>query len=208
MTGEPFAAFGPVVPVVVLDDAALAVPLARALAAGGIRVMEVTLRTPAALEAITRVAAEVPDVVVGAGSVTTPRHVESVSRAGASFLVLPGATPGLLDAAMGSGLPVLPGASTVTEMMTLAERGLELMKFFPAEACGGSRFLASVHGPWPQLRFCPTGGVSPDNAPEYLALPNVPFVGGSWLTPARAVAAGDWAHITTLARAAAGLAVA
>lgn len=206
MTGDthPLYRVGPVVPVVVVDDAAQAVPLARALSAGGVRVMEVTLRTRAALEAIERVAAEVPEILVGAGSVTTPKHIIEVSRVGASFIVLPGSPPELLDAALASGVPLLPGASTVTEMMALAERGLRLMKFFPAAASGGPPFLASVAGPLPELRFCPTGGVSAGNAAEYLALPNVPCVGGSWLAPQSALAARDWAHITELARAVAG----
>jgi 2-dehydro-3-deoxyphosphogluconate aldolase/(4S)-4-hydroxy-2-oxoglutarate aldolase len=207
MTGEPhpFESLGPVVPVVVLDDAAQAVPLARALAAGGVRVMEVTLRTPAGVAAIQRVAAEVPEVVVGAGSVRTPQELDAVCRVGASFVVLPGAPPRLLDAALDSGVPVVPGASTVTEMMALAERGIELMKFFPAEACGGARFLSSVAGPLPDLRFCPTGGVTAASAPSYLALPSVVCVGGSWLSPPNLLAAGDWAKITDLAAAAAGL---
>jgi 2-dehydro-3-deoxyphosphogluconate aldolase/(4S)-4-hydroxy-2-oxoglutarate aldolase len=207
MTGEPhlLESLGPVVPVVVLDDAAQAVPLARALAAGGVRVMEVTLRTPAGVAAIQRVAAEVPEVVVGAGSVRTPQELDAVCRVGASFVVLPGAPPRLLDAALDSGVPVVPGASTVTEMMALAERGIELMKFFPAEACGGARFLSSVAGPLPDLRFCPTGGVTAASAPSYLALPSVVCVGGSWLSPPNLLAAGDWAKITDLAAAAAGL---
>ncbi|HEY3534641.1 MAG TPA: bifunctional 4-hydroxy-2-oxoglutarate aldolase/2-dehydro-3-deoxy-phosphogluconate aldolase, partial [Pedococcus sp.] len=176
-----------------------------ALAAGGVRVMEVTLRTPAGVAAIQRVAAEVPEVVVGAGSVRTPQELDAVCRVGASFVVLPGAPPRLLDAALDSGVPVVPGASTVTEMMALAERGIELMKFFPAEACGGARFLSSVAGPLPDLRFCPTGGVTAASAPSYLALPSVVCVGGSWLSPPNLLAAGDWAKITDLAAAAAGL---
>jgi 2-dehydro-3-deoxyphosphogluconate aldolase / (4S)-4-hydroxy-2-oxoglutarate aldolase len=207
MTGEPhpFTALGPVVPVVVLDDATQAVPLARALAAGGVRVMEVTLRTAAGVAAIEQVAAEVPEVLVGAGSVRTPAELDAVCRVGASFLVLPGAPPRLLDAALDSGVPVVPGASTVTEMMALAERGIELMKFFPAEACGGARFLSSVAGPLPDLRFCPTGGVTAASAASYLSLPNVVCVGGSWLTPPHLLATGDWAKVTDLAVAAAAL---
>jgi 2-dehydro-3-deoxyphosphogluconate aldolase/(4S)-4-hydroxy-2-oxoglutarate aldolase len=174
-------------------------------ACGGVRVMEVTLRTGAGLAAVERVAAEVPEVLVGAGSVRTPEEVEAVCRVGASFLVLPGAPPRLLDAALDSGVPVVPGAGTVTEMMTLAERGIGLMKFFPAEACGGVRFLSAVAGPLPQLRFCPTGGVTAASAPSYLGLPNVVCVGGSWLTPAHLVGAGDWSKVTELAAAAATL---
>lgn len=207
MTGDQhlFETVGPVVPVVVLDDAGQGVPLARALAAGGVRVMEVTLRTPAGLAAIERVAAEVPEVVVGAGSVRTPQEVDAVCRVGASFIVLPGAPPRLLDAALGSGLPVVPGAGTVTELMMLAERGIRLMKFFPAEACGGARFLSSVAGPLPDLRFCPTGGVTAASATSYLDLPNVPCVGGSWLTPADLMAQADWSRVTALAASAAAL---
>jgi len=207
MTGDPhpLTAVGPVIPVVVLEDAATAVPLARALAEGGIRVMEVTLRTSAGLEAIRRVAAEVPDVLVGAGSVTTREHVTAVLRAGAAFIVLPGSPPRLLDAALESGLPVVPGAGTVTEAMELADRGVELVKFFPAEASGGVGFLSSVAGPLPELRFCPTGGVSADNAAHYLALPNVPCVGGSWVAPVDAVREGRWSVVTELARAAGAL---
>jgi 2-dehydro-3-deoxyphosphogluconate aldolase / (4S)-4-hydroxy-2-oxoglutarate aldolase len=200
-----FDRFGPVVPVVVLDDAARAVPLARALAAGGIHVMELTLRTPSALAAIERVAAEIPEVLVGAGTVTTAEQVEAARSAGASFLVLPGSPAELVDAALDSGLPVLPGASTVTEMMALAERGLDAVKFFPAAASGGVPFLASVAGPLPGLRFCPTGGVTPADAADYLTLPNVFCVGGSWLTPKAAVAAADWSTVTELARAATAL---
>jgi len=207
MTGEPhlFETVGPVVPVVVVEDAGQAVPLARALAAGGVRVMEVTLRTAAGLSAIERVAAEVPEVVVGAGSVRTPQEVDAVCRVGASFIVLPGAPSRLLDAALGSGLPVVPGAGTVTEMMTLAEKGIELMKFFPAEACGGVRFLSAVSGPLPGLRFCPTGGVTAASAMSYLDLPNIPCVGGSWLTPPQLLAGEDWSKVTALAASAAAL---
>ena len=196
---------GPVVPVVVLDDAESAVPLARALADGGIPVMEVTLRTSAAVEVIRRVAAEVPEVLIGAGSVTSAEQVDAVCRAGASFLVLPGSPRGLLDAAVASGLPVLPGASTVTEVMELADRNIRVVKFFPAEASGGVRFLSSIAGPLPDVQFCPTGGVSAANAPDYLAQPNVPCVGGSWVTPRDAIRGGRWEDITSLARAASAL---
>ena len=208
MTGELPALpdVGPVVPVLVIDDADRAVPLARALAEGGITVMEVTLRTAAALEAIERVRAEVPEMLVGAGSVASPEQVDAVCRAGASFLVLPGAPPRLLDAALDTGRPVVPGASTVTEIMVLADRGVRLVKFFPAEASGGAGFLSACSGPLPQVRFCPTGGVTPQNAESYLRLPNVPCVGGSWVAPADAVAAGDWSRIADLSRAAASLA--
>jgi len=195
----------PVMPVVVVDDAEQAAPLARALLRGGIRVVEVTLRTPAALAAIERVAAEVPDVVVGAGTVTTPEQAEQAAKAGASFLVTPGSTDRLLDAVQQTGLPFLPGVSTVSEAMRVAERGIEVMKFFPAEAAGGVPYLKSVSGPLPQLRFCPTGGITAASAPGYLALPNVGCVGGSWLTPRDALASGDWDRIESLAREAAAL---
>jgi len=195
----------PVLPVVVLDDAAVAVPLARALVAGGLRAIEVTLRTPAALDALRAIAAEVPEAVVGAGTVVTPDQVSACVDAGARFLVGPGWTEGLLEAMAGSGLPFLPGVSAVSEVMALLERGVREMKFFPAEASGGTAWLKALAGPLPQARFCPTGGITPASAPEYLALPNVGCVGGSWMVPAEAVAARDWARIEELAREAAGL---
>ncbi|GLY66275.1 bifunctional 4-hydroxy-2-oxoglutarate aldolase/2-dehydro-3-deoxy-phosphogluconate aldolase [Amycolatopsis taiwanensis] len=196
----------PVIPVVVLDDATDAVPVARALRAGGIGVIELTLRTPAALDAIRRVSAEVPDIVVGAGTVTTPGQAKQAADAGASFLVTPGSTDRVLDACFDTGLPFLPGAGTVSEAMRLAERGLTALKFFPAEAAGGLAYLKAVAGPLPQLRFCPTGGITPENAPSYLALPTVGCVGGSWLTPGDALSAGDFARVESLARQAAALA--
>ncbi|MEU5692685.1 bifunctional 4-hydroxy-2-oxoglutarate aldolase/2-dehydro-3-deoxy-phosphogluconate aldolase [Actinosynnema sp. NPDC020468] len=204
-TSAQLLELSPVVPVVVVDDAADAVPLARALLRGGVGVIELTLRTPAALAAIERVAAEVPGIVVGAGTVTTPEQAGQALKAGASFLVTPGATTRLLDAVEDTGLPFLPGAATVSEALVLAERGLTALKFFPAEASGGVDFLRSVAGPLPGLRFCPTGGISVTSAPSYLALPNVGCVGGSWLTPKDAVASGDWERIAELAAAAAAL---
>ncbi|WP_067482448.1 bifunctional 4-hydroxy-2-oxoglutarate aldolase/2-dehydro-3-deoxy-phosphogluconate aldolase [Actinomadura hibisca] len=195
----------PVVPVVVLDDADAAVPLAKALVRGGLPAIEVTLRTPAALPAIERIAAEVPDAVVGAGTVVTPADAEKSAAAGARFLVSPGCTPALREAMTGTGLPFLPGVSSATEALALLEHGITAMKFFPAEAAGGIPYLKSLGGPLPQIRFCPTGGISLDNAPRYLALPNVGCVGGSWLTPADAVRAGDWERIEDLARRAAAL---
>ncbi|WP_308407554.1 bifunctional 4-hydroxy-2-oxoglutarate aldolase/2-dehydro-3-deoxy-phosphogluconate aldolase [Streptomyces olivochromogenes] len=195
----------PVVPVVVVEDAAHAVPLARALVAGGLPAVEVTLRTPAALDAIRAIAAEVPDAMVGAGTVITPAQVAACVAAGARFLVSPGWTDGLLDAMRASGVPFLPGVSTTTEVVALLERGVREMKFFPAQAAGGTAYLRSLAGPLPQARFCPTGGIGPGTAPEYLALPNVGCVGGSWMVPAGAVAARDWARVETLAREAAGL---
>ncbi|GII77235.1 ketohydroxyglutarate aldolase [Sphaerisporangium rufum] len=195
----------PVVPVVVIDDVETAVPIARALVAGGLPAIEVTLRTPCALEAITRIAAEVPGAVVGAGTVRTPADVAAAVRAGAGFLVSPGSTPALVAAMLESGVPFLPGAATASEVMALAERGLTELKFFPAEPAGGVAYLKALGGPLPQVRFCPTGGIRPQTAPAYLALPNVGCVGGTWLTPADAVAAGDHARIEKLAAEAAAL---
>ncbi|MBY8847797.1 bifunctional 4-hydroxy-2-oxoglutarate aldolase/2-dehydro-3-deoxy-phosphogluconate aldolase [Saccharothrix longispora] len=204
-TSSDLLALSPVIPVVVVDDVAHAVPLARALLRGGIGVIELTLRTPAALGAIERVAAEVPEIVIGAGTVTTPEHAEQAAKAGAAFLVTPGSTDAVLDAVEDTGLPFLPGAATVSEAMRLAERGLTALKFFPAEAAGGVDYLKSIGGPLPGLRFCPTGGITPESAPRYLALPNVGCVGGSWLAPKDALAAGDYARVEALARAAATL---
>ncbi|MER5882510.1 bifunctional 4-hydroxy-2-oxoglutarate aldolase/2-dehydro-3-deoxy-phosphogluconate aldolase [Streptomyces sp. NPDC001941] len=195
----------PVVPVVVIDDAADAVPLAQALVAGGLAAIEVTLRTPAALDAIRAIADGVPGAVVGAGTVITPAQVADAVGAGARFLVSPGWTDGLLDAMKGSGVPFLPGVSTTSEVVALLERGVSEMKFFPAQAAGGTPYLKSLAGPLPQARFCPTGGISAASAPEYLALPNVGCVGGSWMLPADAVAARDWGRVEALAREAAAL---
>ncbi|MFD4547185.1 bifunctional 4-hydroxy-2-oxoglutarate aldolase/2-dehydro-3-deoxy-phosphogluconate aldolase [Streptomyces sp. NPDC058466] len=195
----------PVVPVVVVTDAADAVPLARALVAGGLPAIEVTLRTPAASAAIRAIAAEVPDAVVGAGTVLTPAQVTESVAAGARFLVSPGWTDVLLEAMQASGVPFLPGVSTTSEVVTLLERGVREMKFFPAQAAGGTAYLKSLAGPLPQARFCPTGGIGPGVAPEYLALPNVGCVGGSWMLPTDAIAARDWARVESLAREAAAL---
>ncbi|MEU5519501.1 bifunctional 4-hydroxy-2-oxoglutarate aldolase/2-dehydro-3-deoxy-phosphogluconate aldolase [Streptomyces sp. NPDC047860] len=195
----------PVVPVVVIEDAADAVPLARALVAGGLPAVEVTLRTPAALEAVRAIAGEVPEAVVGAGTVITAEQVGEAVAAGARFLVNPGWTDTLLEAMRTSGVPFLPGVSTASEVVALLERGVREMKFFPARAAGGTAYLKSLAGPLPQARFCPTGGIGPDSAPDYLALPNVGCVGGSWMLPADAVAARDWARVEALAREAARL---
>lgn len=195
----------PVVPVVVVEDVADAVPLARALVAGGLPAIEVTLRTPAALDAIRAIAGEVPDAVVGAGTVIAPEQAGEAVAAGARFLVSPGWTDILLAAMRASGVPFLPGVSTTSEVVALLERGVREMKFFPAQAAGGTAYLKSLAGPLPQARFCPTGGIGPDSAPDYLALPNVGCVGGSWMLPADAVAAGDWDRVERLAREAAGL---
>ncbi|MDJ0462845.1 bifunctional 4-hydroxy-2-oxoglutarate aldolase/2-dehydro-3-deoxy-phosphogluconate aldolase [Streptomyces sp. H27-C3] len=195
----------PVVPVVVLDDVADAVPLARALVAGGLPAIEVTLRTPAALDSIRAIAAEVPGAVVGAGTVISPAGVADAVAAGAQFLVSPGWTNGLLDAMKASGVPFLPGVSTTSEVVALLERGVSEMKFFPAEAAGGTAYLKSLGGPLPRARFCPTGGISLASAPSYLALGNVGCVGGTWMLPDDAIASKDWARVETLAREAAAL---
>lgn len=195
----------PVMPVVVIDDLATAVPVARALVEGGLPAIELTLRTPVALDALRAIAAEVPEILLGAGTITTPAQAEAAVEAGARFLVSPGATPSLLAAMTATGVPFLAGTSTVSEVLAVLEAGLTEMKFFPAEAAGGAPYLKSVAGPLPQARFCPTGGITPASAPGYLALPNVGCVGGSWLTPADALAAGDWERVRTLATEAAAL---
>ncbi|MFJ8590259.1 bifunctional 4-hydroxy-2-oxoglutarate aldolase/2-dehydro-3-deoxy-phosphogluconate aldolase [Streptomyces sp. NPDC093598] len=195
----------PVVPVVVIEDAGDAVPLARALVAGGLPAIEVTLRTSAALEAIREIAREVPGAVVGAGTVIRPGQVGEAVAAGSRFLVSPGWTDVLLEAMRASGVPFLPGVSTASEVVALLERGVREMKFFPAQAAGGTAYLKSLSGPLPQARFCPTGGIGPASAPDYLALSNVGCVGGSWMLPRDAVAARDWGRVEALAREAAAL---
>ncbi|MBA2948746.1 bifunctional 4-hydroxy-2-oxoglutarate aldolase/2-dehydro-3-deoxy-phosphogluconate aldolase [Streptomyces sp. PSKA28] len=209
MTTPPLSSsvldLAPVLPVVVVEDVADAVPLARALVAGGLPAIEVTLRTPAALGAIRAIADDVPGAVVGAGTVISPANVADSLAAGARFLVSPGWTDGLLEAMKASGVPFLPGVSTTSEVVALLERGVNEMKFFPAEAAGGTAYLKSLAGPLPQARFCPTGGVGLANAAAYLALKNVACVGGSWIVPRDAVTAGDWDRVETLAREAAAL---
>ncbi|MEU6712254.1 bifunctional 4-hydroxy-2-oxoglutarate aldolase/2-dehydro-3-deoxy-phosphogluconate aldolase [Nonomuraea sp. NPDC046802] len=195
----------PVIPVVVIEDAETAVPMARALVAGGLPVIEVTLRTKAAREAIARISAEVPEATVGAGTIRTTEDIAASISAGARFLVSPGTTLSLVEALDSSGVPYLPGAATVTEVMALAERGIKELKFFPAEAAGGVPYLKAMNGPLPDIRFCPTGGIRPATAPDYLALPNVGCVGGTWLAPADALAAGDWGRVEKLASEAAAL---
>lgn len=204
-TSDSLLSLVPVVPVVVIDDLAHAVPVARALVEGGLPVIELTLRTPVALDAIEAIAAEVPEILVGAGTIVAPGQVKQAVDAGAQFLVSPGATPALLSAMASSGVPFLPGTATVSEALAVLEAGFTEMKFFPAEASGGAAFLRSIASPLPAARFCPTGGITAASAASYLALPNVGCVGGSWLTPAGALAAGDWARVTELARAAASL---
>ena len=189
----------PVIPVIVLHDAAQAVPLAQALLAGGIRMLEITLRTPQALACMSAIAKEVPQVVVGAGTVRNPADVLAARKAGARFLVSPGFTPALAQAALQAGLPWLPGVSTASEIMAAMDAGLRALKFFPALQAGGVAMLKAWSGPFPEACFCPTGGVSAANAREFLALPNVVCVGGSWLVPAEALARKDWRTITQLA---------
>ena len=201
---EEVCRLAPVIPVLVIDDLATARPLAEALVAGGLPALEVTLRTPCALDAI-REMAQVPGGVVGAGTLLTPEDVRAAKAAGALFGVSPGATDMLLQACEDADLPLLPGAATATEAMALLERGYTVQKFFPAEASGGAPALKSIGAPLPQIRFCPTGGVSLANAPDYLSLPNTLCVGGSWVAPSGLVTAGDWDGITALARQAAGL---
>jgi 2-dehydro-3-deoxyphosphogluconate aldolase / (4S)-4-hydroxy-2-oxoglutarate aldolase len=188
----------PVVPVLVIDDLAHARPLAEALVQGGLPALEVTLRTPCALDAI-RVMAEVPGGVVGAGTLLTPADVKAAKAAGATFGVSPGATPRLIAACEDEGLPLLPGAVTASEIMALLELGYTVQKFFPAEQSGGAAFLKSVGSPVPQVSFCPTGGIGLKNAMDYLCLKNILCVGGSWVAPKDAMARGDWAEITRLA---------
>ncbi|MFT4078057.1 bifunctional 4-hydroxy-2-oxoglutarate aldolase/2-dehydro-3-deoxy-phosphogluconate aldolase [Rhodomicrobium lacus] len=194
-----------VIPVVVIDKAEDGVPLARALLAGGLPVIEITLRTGAALDAIRAIANEVPEAVVGAGTVLDGALLKAARESGARFAVSPGATPRLLDAADSEGVPLLPGIGTASEAMALIERGYRFAKFFPAEASGGPALLASLASPLPQLKFCPTGGITHDNAPRYLKLPNVICVGGSWMVNRARIAEGDWPSISALAKAAAAL---
>jgi 2-dehydro-3-deoxyphosphogluconate aldolase / (4S)-4-hydroxy-2-oxoglutarate aldolase len=196
-----------VVPVVTIDDAEIAVPMARALLAGGIDVIEVTLRTAAAIEAIRRIAGELAQVTAGAGTVLSKGQAEDAVAAGAGFLVSPGLTPAVAEAGLAAPVPLLPGVATASEAMEAAERGFSFLKFFPAEAIGGAAALKALAAPLSHLRFCPTGGVDAAKAAAYLALPNVVCVGGSWMVPADAVRAQDWERITQLSRAASALAL-
>jgi 2-dehydro-3-deoxyphosphogluconate aldolase / (4S)-4-hydroxy-2-oxoglutarate aldolase len=195
----------PVIPVVVVHDVDHAVPMARALVDGGLPVIELTLRTPAALDAIEAIASAVPEILVGAGTIVAPHQAKDALSAGAQFLVSPGTTEALAAAMTDTGLPHLPGAATVSEVLRLLELGYTELKFFPAAASGGVDFLKSIGSPVPQARFCPTGGISAATASSYLALTNVGCVGGSWLTPADAVLDGDWDRITGLAADAAAI---
>jgi 2-dehydro-3-deoxyphosphogluconate aldolase / (4S)-4-hydroxy-2-oxoglutarate aldolase len=191
----------PVIPVVVLHDVSHAVPVARALLEGGVPVIELTLRTPVALDALERIATDVPEILLGAGTIVAPHQAKDALSAGAQFLVSPGTTDALIDAMHETGLPHLPGAATVSEVLRLLERGYQELKFFPAEASGGVSFLRSIASPLPAARFCPTGGISSSNAASYLGLPNVGCVGGSWMTPPDVLAAGDWDKVRDLAAA-------
>ncbi|MDP2713305.1 bifunctional 4-hydroxy-2-oxoglutarate aldolase/2-dehydro-3-deoxy-phosphogluconate aldolase [Rheinheimera sp.] len=193
---------GPVVPVIVIKDLADAVPMAKALLAGGIRVLEVTLRTPVALDAIRLLAQEVPDAIVGAGTVTTAAQLQQVVDAGAKFAISPGLTRELLQAGKDAAIPLIPGIASISELMEGTGLGYTHFKFFPAEAAGGVKTLKSIHGPFADIRFCPTGGINESNFRDYLALPNVKCVGGSWIVPDEAVAAKDWAKITQLCQTA------
>ena len=189
----------PVMPVVVVDSASDAVSIAKALVAGGLPAIELTLRTTAALDAIRAISDEVPGILVGAGTIVKPGQAKLAMDAGAQFLVSPGVTGSLLHAMQDSGLPFLPGVATVSEVLAALEAGITELKFFPAEAAGGAAFLKSVAGPVPTARFCPTGGITELTAPSYLGLPNVGCVGGTWLTPAEALRDHDWARVTRLA---------
>lgn len=198
-------AFGPVIPVIVLERVEHAVPLARALVEGGVRVLEVTLRTPAALACIEAIARDVPEAVLGAGTLRSAADVRAAKSAGCVFGVSPGYTRGVGIACQEAQLPLLPGVATPAEVMAAHDDGLSFLKFFPATAAGGIPMLKALAGPFPDVVFCPTGGITAETAPQFLALPNVKVCGGSWLTPADAVAAGDWQRITALAQAAGGL---
>lgn len=199
-TLDDITGLSPVIPVVKIPSADAAVEVAKALARGGVPVIELTLRTSAGIEAIRAISSEVPEIVVGAGTVTTPVQLTDAVEAGATFIVSPGSPRALRSAALEMGIPALLGANTVTEMMELFDDGWQTLKFFPAEAAGGIEYLSSVRGPLPGLKFCPTGGINLKNAQFYLDLPNVPCVGGSWLTPNDAIEAGNWGLIEQLAR--------
>lgn len=192
----------PVIPVVTIEDPAHAVPVARALLAGGIEIIELTLRTPRSMESLIAIAADVPDILLGAGSVLTPGQADLAVENGARFLVSPGAGPRLLTHLVSLDVPVLPGVATVSEVLNAVEHGLSDLKFFPAGPAGGPGYLSAISAPVPDVRFCPTGGVTVDNMAGYLALRNVPCVGGSWLTPASVFASADWARVSSLASAA------
>ncbi|MFZ9611150.1 MAG: bifunctional 4-hydroxy-2-oxoglutarate aldolase/2-dehydro-3-deoxy-phosphogluconate aldolase [Methylococcales bacterium] len=191
---------GPVMPVMVIQNLDDAVPLAKALVAGGIKVLEITLRTPIALDAIRLISQEVKEAIVGAGTITTPEQLKAAEDAGAVFAISPGLTPSLLTAAKAGSIALIPGIASLSELMLGMEYGLDHFKFFPAEAAGGIPMLKSIAGPIPQVTFCPTGGISPENYNAYLKLSNVACVGGSWLVPADAVKSKNWSKVTELAK--------
>ena len=195
----------PVVPVLIVKDAKSAVPLARALVAGGLKAIEITMRTPAALDAIKAVAAEVEGANVGAGTIMSAKDFDAAVKAGSTFIVSPGVTRGILDAAKASEVPLLPGTANASDVMVLREEGIDVVKFFPAEQAGGAPYVKALASPLAGTLFCPTGGISLSNARDYLSLPNVICVGGSWVAPKEMVAAGDWAGINRLASEAAAL---
>ena len=199
------ASHGPVIPVIVLQRVQDAVPLAEALLAGGVKVLEVTLRTPVALQCIAAIARALPEAVVGAGTIRSATDAQAALDAGSRFAVSPGYTHELGAACHAIGLPLLPGVATASEVMAASADGLDFLKFFPAQQAGGIAMLKALGGPFPDISFCPTGGISLETAPQFLALANVKVCGGSWLTPADAVASGDWARITRLAREAQAL---
>ena len=203
LSAADVVADAPVIPVIVIDDLQTAVPMAQALVAGGIRMLEITLRTPQALAAMEAIAKAVPEAVVGAGTARSPEDVRAAADAGARFVVSPGYTSSVGQACRDAGLALLPGVATGSEIMMAQADGWDVLKFFPAAAAGGAPLLKAWHGPFSEVRFCPTGGISMANAAEFLALPNVACVGGSWLTPAKALAQKVWGAIEALARAAA-----
>ena len=205
MTIHDILKLGPVMPVIVIDSADQAEPLADALLAGGIWTAEITLRTPAAIKAIEKMARNCPDITVGAGTVRTARDAQIAADAGSRFVVSPGTTSSILEGCQSAGLPLLPGAASVSEMMALAEQGYSVQKFFPANAAGGISFIKSLSSPLPDLTFCPTGGITETTAPDWLALPNIACVGGSWIAPQALIESGDFAEITNRARVAAHL---
>ena len=199
------AAYGPVIPVIVMHRLEDAVPMAQALVEGGVRVLEVTLRTTLALKCIEAIARSVPEAIVGAGTVRSADDALAAGEAGSRFAVSPGYTSEIGRACKDIGLPLLPGVATASEVMAAQADGLSFLKFFPATAAGGIPMLKALAGPFPDVAFCPTGGITPETAPQFLALPNVKVCGGSWLTPQDAMQAGDWSRITALARQASAL---
>ena len=202
MTIEDVLGLGHVMPVIVIDDTSKAVPLAETLLANDIRTIEITLRTSAALDSIAAIADQCPDMVVGAGTILSPELAQASAAAGARFVVSPGSTDAVIKGCQDADIPLLPGASTVSEMMALAEQGFDIIKFFPAMAAGGPNFIKSLASPLPHLGFCPTGGITEATAPDWLSLPNVPCLGGSWIAPATLINDGDWDRIGAYAKAA------